>query len=86
MAMIHSSTTEGGVVRMREMSGGAVVPAGGELVLKPGGDHIMLTGVRTPLRPGEHFPMTLDFKSSGSRTIDVSVLAPDASGPGQRPQ
>ena len=84
MTMIHSSNTEGGVVRMRVMSGGAVIPADGELVLKPGGDHIMLTGVRTPLRPGEHFPMTLHFKSSGRRTIDVAVLAPDTSGPGPK--
>ena len=72
---------------MREMSGGAVVPADGELVLKPGGDHIMLTGVRTPLRPGEHFPMTLHFKSSGRRdNQSLRCWRPIASGPGPKPR
>ncbi len=86
MAMIHSGTTEGGVARMREMSDGAAIPANGELLLKPGGDHIMLAGVGRPLKSGEKFPITLQFKSSGDRTIDVSVLAPDASGPVPNPR
>jgi len=86
MATLHSASTEGGVVRMRETTNGAVVPAHGELLLRPGGNHIMLTGVRNPLRPGEHFQLTLNFASSGDRTVDVAVLAPGASGPGEDPQ
>jgi copper(I)-binding protein len=80
MAMIHSGKPVGGVARMREMYGGAAVPTDGELVLKPGGDHIMLSGLGRPLEAGEKFPLILHFKLSGDKVIAVSVLAPSATG------
>lgn len=38
------------------------VPAGGELVLQPGGDHIMVMGLREPLAEGTKVAMTLQFE------------------------
>ena len=41
MAMIHVTTVEKGMSRMRAM-GALTIPARGEAVLAPGGSHIML--------------------------------------------
>src|SRR5271157_2444895 len=41
MAMLHQTTTEGGVSRMREIDGLAL-PPGQAVTLRPGGYHIML--------------------------------------------
>ena len=49
-----------------------VVTPGKTATLSPGGMHIMLDGLRTPLREGDVFEMTLDFKVGG--TIKTTVL------------
>jgi len=47
------------------------IPAGGELVLEPGGYHLMLMGVG-PLVEGDILDLTLSFDDAGS----VQVRAP----------
>ena len=42
---------DGDVMKMREIAGGLEIPAGGEVVLKPGG--YMLAFAGTPPTPGE---------------------------------
>jgi hypothetical protein len=64
---------------MREMEAGIAIPAGGRLELKPGGSHVMVTGLEAPLRPGEALKLMLRFEKSGERPLDVKV-AP-AAGP-----
>ncbi|GEM_PF-290710 len=49
------------------------VPAGGETVLKPGGLHIMLIGVRKDLKPGDVFDLTLVFEKAGKVQVQVPV-------------
>jgi len=80
MAMLHSSESSGGVARMREMGTGVAIPAGGRIEFKPGGSHVMVTGLGAPLKPGQSLKLTLRFEKSGERPIDVKV-AP-AGGPG----
>lgn len=41
-----------GEMVMREKDGGFTVPAGAELVLEPGGDHLMLMGLQGPVPAG----------------------------------
>jgi periplasmic copper chaperone A len=47
--------------------------AGEELMLQPGGYHVMLIGVKQDLKVGDHFQMILHFKTHADITIDVSV-------------
>ena len=49
------------------------VPANAQASLKPGGDHIMLMGLDTPLKEGDSFPMTLTFEVAGNVSITVPV-------------
>ncbi len=57
------------------------IPAGDDLLLAPGGLHIMLMMLATPLTRGSTFPMTLVFEKAGRIEITVPVLGPGARGP-----
>lgn len=59
------------------------VPAGGNVNFAPGARHLLLTGLRAPLREGESFLLTLRFDKGGSQTAVVKVLAANASAPPQ---
>ncbi len=50
------------------------VPAGGSLVLAPGGRHVMLHDVARRLVPGDEVEVTLEFRDEGTRTIRLPVL------------
>ena len=80
MAMLHQTTTEGGVARMREVDGVAL-PAGQAVTLRPGGYHIMLMDLTRKLKPGDSFPLTLAFAKAPAASVTVSVLKPGARGP-----
>lgn len=76
---IHEMSTTGGVMRMREAAGGLTVQPAGELRLQPGGDHLMLMGLKAPLKAGERLPLTLEFARSGKMTVEAEVrTAPPA--------
>ena len=74
-AMLHASERSGGISRMREMGAGLALPAGTTVELKPGGSHVMITGIGAPLRAGEVMKLRLRFEKSGALEVDVSVGA-----------
>jgi len=49
------------------------IPRDKETVLAPNGAHLMLVGLKRPLKFGEHFPMVLTFEKSGTVEIDIEV-------------
>jgi copper(I)-binding protein len=49
------------------------IPALGEVNLQSGGGHIVLSGLKKPLRPYENFALTLVFENAGSMRVEVSV-------------
>ncbi len=71
---LHSMRMEGDVMRMRKVDA-IELPPGKTVELRPGGLHLMLVGLRTPLAPGETFPMTLRFEKAGEVKVDVKVEA-----------
>ncbi len=70
---IHAVSTEGGVMRMTPLADGLPLPDGQTVRLAPGGDHIMLVGLKGPLVDGETAPMTLTFESGRTMTLDVPI-------------
>ncbi|NML05622.1 copper chaperone PCu(A)C [Sphingomonas sp. G-3-2-10] len=70
---LHTMSMEGGVMRMRQVTGGLDVPAGGKLELKPGGYHLMLIGLKKPLVRGTAVPVTLQFQRAGKVTVQLKV-------------
>lgn len=63
---------------MRKIQGDVTVPAGGELLLEPGANHIMLMDITKPLSPGDDVTITLTF-TDGS-TLEIVALVKDTSG------
>jgi hypothetical protein len=77
-AGIHMNVNEGGMMHMRPING-LDVPANGSATLKPGGFHIMLMDLKTPLKEGTTYPLTLTFEKAGPLTVQVQVERPPGS-------
>ncbi len=50
---LHEMATKDGRMVMQEKAGGIKVPATSHTHLSPGGDHIMLMGLKQALKPGD---------------------------------
>jgi copper(I)-binding protein len=76
---IHETRMDGGVMRMRSIAR-LELPAGRSVVAAPGGLHLMLIGLKSPLKAGERVKATLQFERSGSIEVEfhVSKTDPDA--------
>ena len=79
-AQLHTMEMSGMVMKMRPISG-VDIPADKPVTLGPGGMHIMLMGLKEPLKAGQSFPLTLNFAKAGTRTVDVAVEPVGATGP-----
>ena len=75
-AMLHESSSTGGVSRMRTIDA-LPIPAHGTRTLAPGGYHLMLMDAKHPVHPGTKIRITLKF-DDGS-TLPVDFLARPAS-------
>ncbi len=74
-AEIHETKMSNGIMQMRQITD-ATVPARGALALEPGGTHVMLIGLRSPLVPGATVPLVLTFRHAGEVQVKAVVLAP----------
>ena len=72
-AQLHQMSMAGGIMRMRPMTGGAPIGASESLKLSPSGDHLMLIGLKTPLKAGAHVRITLQFQRAGAVAADFVV-------------
>jgi periplasmic copper chaperone A len=73
---------DGEVMRMRQVSA-IELPAKGEVRMghtqtsaKGAGHHLMLEGLKAPLKDGDRFDLTLRFEKAGERTVQVWVQQP----------
>ena len=73
-AELHESAVDAeGVMTMRPVENGLEIKPGQTVELKPAGVHIMLFGVKAPLKEGQTVPVTLDFKSAGKIEVPFAV-------------
>lgn len=80
LVQIHESRMEGGMMMMRELRDGLALPAGQAVALEPGGNHLMLLGVKEPLVAGDTVALTLTFASSAPVEVTATVGQPAAAG------
>jgi copper(I)-binding protein len=80
-AEVHEMSMENGVMRMRETPG-VMLPAGQPVVFGPGGYHVMLMGLKAPLKQGQTIPLHLTFASAApvDTTATVQAVGAGASG------
>jgi len=88
-AGLHEMAMVDGTKQMRSKVGGFVIPAGTTHLLAPGGDHIMVTAMTTPIRPGDKIDVTLSL-ADGSTVAFAALGKASSAGretyaPGQSP-
>lgn len=77
---LHNHVNEGGVMKMRQVDK-IDLPAGKIVALKSGGLHIMLIGLKKPLKLGEAIELSLSFEDNSSLKLLVPVQAVSMSMP-----
>ncbi len=70
----HKTTVKDGMVQMTPMTDGVEIPANASVSFEPGGLHLMLMNLSTPLRSGEERPITLEFEKAGSISVNFKVM------------
>ncbi|KQZ01368.1 hypothetical protein ASD45_11295 [Pseudolabrys sp. Root1462] len=70
---IHEMAMDNGVMKMRMLSNGIEIKPGATLTFKPGGYHLMFTGLKDQLKQGETFKGTLQFEKAGKVDVEFSV-------------
>ncbi|HWE74570.1 MAG TPA: copper chaperone PCu(A)C [Stellaceae bacterium] len=71
-AGLHEEKMVSGVMEMRPIESLTIAP-GKSLTLEPNGYHLMLTGLKAPLKEGQSVPLTLTFEHAGTRQVTASV-------------
>jgi copper(I)-binding protein len=71
-AELHESMSDMGTMKMRPLAG-LPLKSGQPLKLSPGGYHVMLFGLKAPLKAGDTFPLTMRFEHAPPMTVTVTV-------------
>lgn len=74
---LHTHVHDNGMMKMRQVEA-IEVPAGGEVVLKPGSYHLMCIGLTAPLEKGTSLEATLTFEKAGEVKVSLPVKGPGA--------
>jgi len=65
-----------GAMSMRQVAN-VKLPAGGNISFQPSGLHVMLIGLKKPLKPGSLATITLQFKNGESLVVEAEIVMPD---------
>jgi len=69
---LHTHIKDGNVMKMRPVEA-IDVPAKGQAELKPGGLHLMIFGLKHPMKPGDMLPVTLKLEKAGAVEVKLKV-------------
>jgi len=69
---LHMTASEKGVMKMREVTS-VEAPARKRQVLRPGGTHLMIVGLKKPFVKGQRIPLTLRFERAGDVHVELEV-------------
>jgi len=72
---VHEMSNEGGVMKMRPLAKGLVIPAGATVKLEPGSYHLMLMQLKKPLAAGQRYKAVLVFEKAGQVEVEFEVRA-----------
>ena len=62
---VHEMAMNNGVMTMRALDKGLAIEPGKTVKLAPGGYHLMLMDLKSPLKQGDKVPLTLEFEKAG---------------------
>lgn len=72
---VHEIIEQDDVMRMQQLAEGLDIPAGGTVMLEPGGYHVMFMGVSEAFEVGDEIPVTLVFEQAGEIEVLFNVEA-----------
>ena len=75
-AELHVSAAKDGIMRMEGLAS-VEVRSGTPVSFEPSGRHVMLVGLKKPLKEGDEFPLTLTFANAGQIRTSVRVRGAD---------
>jgi copper(I)-binding protein len=78
---VHEMATNNGVMTMRPLDKGLAIEPGKTVKLAPGGYHLMLLDLKSPLKQGDKLPVTLEFEKAGKVKLSLDVQGVGAQGP-----
>ena len=70
---VHETAMKNGVATMHTVTGGLPIPPGQSVTLAPGGYHLMMMGLKGPLKKGDKIPVTLAFEKAGEVKVTFDV-------------
>ena len=82
---VHEMTMNNGVMTMRPLDQGLTIEPGKTVKLAPGGYHLMLLDLKSPLKRGDKVPVTLEFEKAGKVKLSFDVQGVGAQGPTTTP-
>jgi periplasmic copper chaperone A len=78
---VHEMAMNNGVMTMRPIDKGLAIEPGKTVKLAPGGLHLMLLDLKSPLKQGDKVPLTLEFERAGKVSLSLDVQGIGAQGP-----
>ena len=78
---VHEMVMNEGVMKMRPVEGGLTIDPGKTVKLAPGGLHLMMMDLKSPLKKGDKMPVTLQFEKAGKVAVTLDVQGVGAQGP-----
>lgn len=78
---IHQMAIQDGIMTMRPLDDGLIIPPDATVTLAPGGDHIMFVGLAAPFEEGQRIPVSLNFEHAGKIDVNFDVGSVGAKGP-----
>jgi len=79
---VHEMAMNNGVMTMRALDKGLAIEPGKAVKLAPGGYHLMLMDLKSPLKQGDKLPVTLEFEKAGKVKLTFDVQGIGAQAPG----
>jgi copper(I)-binding protein len=79
---VHEMAMTNGVMTMRHLDKGLTIEPGKAVKLAPGGYHLMLMDLKSPLKQGDKTPITLEFEKAGKVKLSLDVQGVGAQAPG----
>ena len=73
-AEVHTIVHDGDLAMMRRVDP-LHVGAGERIVFEPGGTHVMLMGLKSPLAEGQSLTLVMNFERAGVQRVEARVLA-----------
>ena len=78
---VHEMAVTNGVMTMRPLDQGLPIEPGKTVKLAPGGYHLMMLDLKSPLKQGDKVPVTLEFEKAGKVKLTLEVEGVGAQGP-----